>query len=410
MYEKINNFSFDSDVHKGAESGCWDDKKEMCPKKRLGIFQFYDKDGVVGRYIGVYLESMLPYLEELVIVCNGKLSDEGRKSLEKYTGQIYVRDDIGSDGGAHQDIILNILGLDYIREFEELLLFNDTLYAPIGSWQPVFEKMDKTKADFWGLTQERFRWAPPYVQSYFLVFRGNILCSEDFAFFWENLDMETHDPQKIVADFEMNCTWFFEKKGYLWCTYSSCNDKRIFHEPYFFLAEEKLPVLKTRVFSAREDNFITDAEREKVRLYITDNSDYDMGMIVENLRHKEGRDLYHIERQKVEGTTVSKEIIGWQDIVSYASQYVECYLYGNTGISYALRNLLEPGTIKGIVVSDGYEQGGEQNHGIPIYGFSEVENKGEGLIVTLGWRNSKMLKDKILQKFPKAMFRWELED
>lgn len=380
----------------------------MGNKKRLGIFCLYDKDGMVGEYVKVYLQSVLPYLTDLAIVINGELGAEGERSLREFTDQIYMREDKGMDGGAYQDMMMNVLGMDYVRRYEELLLFNDTVYAPVNSWEPIFDKMEKTKADFWGLSQNENKSVPLHMQAYFVIFRSKLLHSEDFEVFWRNLDAGELDKNKVIANFEINLTYYLENRGYSWDTYSQRLDKDIFCNPHVFLAEEKLPIIKTNVFSAWADRYTTDEERRQTELYVKNHSSYNFALIEENLRHKEGRDFYQIKSRVTEAESVCEEEISWKDVVAYASQYREVFLYGNTLRSYIMKNLLQPGQIKGIVVSDEFWQEKQPGPGVPIYKFSEVQNHGEGLIVNLGYRNSKALKEQILGKFPEAIFYWNL--
>lgn len=379
----------------------------MGSRERLGIFCFYDKDGIVGEYVKVYLNSIMPYLKELVIVCNGQLSQEGKQILGKYANQIYIRENIGMDGGAYQDVILNVLGIEYIRQYEELLLFNDTVYAPIGSWEPVFERMKKEQVDFWGLTQGGTERIPPHIQSYFIMFRNKVLHSEDFALFWRDMDVGINDKNKVIANFEINLTYSLEKKGYAWGTYSKCVDKGIYNKPYFFLSQEHLPVLKVTIFLSAGDFCTTDEERKKTELYIKNQSDYDFNMIVDNLRQKEGKDVHTLKCKEPKNIEISERSISWRELLSYSLQYPKCYLYGNTFNADILKNLLGPDKLKGIVVSDAYGEEKNRGMGDQIFRWSEVCNDGEGLIVTVGYRNTKLLKDEILRKFPNAIFYWE---
>lgn len=368
----------------------------MEKEDRLGVFCFYDKNGIVGEYIKAYLDSMLPYLKELVIVCNGKLSAEGNKIFKQYTDKVYVRDNTGFDGGAYQEVILNLLGLDYIRRYKELLLFNDTVYAPIGSWEPVFEKMQKTEVDFWGLTQHYLPSIPRHIQSYFIMFRENILQSAVFEQFWRKFT-PSDNKYKTVADFEINMSYFFEKAGFSFQTYSECVEKSVFGDPYFFLSEERLPILKTRIFFTQDDFFITPEERKKIKSYVVEKTDYDFYNIEKNMKRKGGISFFDIEEKH-----------SWQEMVAYAAEYSACYIYGNTLKSCVLRNLLKPDQIKGILVSDTYGEETNLQDSVKIYKFSEVENRGEGLIVTLGYKNSKALKEEIMAKFPNAIFYWNV--
>ena len=44
--------------------------------RRIGIFVFFDADGIVDRYIPYMLTDLMKNLERLVIVVNGKITDE----------------------------------------------------------------------------------------------------------------------------------------------------------------------------------------------------------------------------------------------------------------------------------------------------------------------------------------------
>ena len=60
--------------------------------KRLGIF--YDKQGIVDRFVPYFLDDLCKNLTKLIIICNGKLNDEGKEILSKY-GEVIVRENKG---------------------------------------------------------------------------------------------------------------------------------------------------------------------------------------------------------------------------------------------------------------------------------------------------------------------------
>ena len=65
--------------------------------KRLGIFFFYEKNGDVDDFITYYLADLNKNLTELVVVCNGKLSEQGRAAFSQFTDNIIVRENKGLD-------------------------------------------------------------------------------------------------------------------------------------------------------------------------------------------------------------------------------------------------------------------------------------------------------------------------
>ena len=47
--------------------------------KRLAIFFFYDRGGIVDSYVPYLLEDLKKNVSEIFVVCNGKLKEEGKK-------------------------------------------------------------------------------------------------------------------------------------------------------------------------------------------------------------------------------------------------------------------------------------------------------------------------------------------
>ena len=49
-------------------------------KRRLGIFLFYDADGVVDDYVTFLLADLRRVLTELIVIVNGVVQDEGQEA------------------------------------------------------------------------------------------------------------------------------------------------------------------------------------------------------------------------------------------------------------------------------------------------------------------------------------------
>ena len=70
--------------------------------KRLGIFFFFEKNGYVDDFIPYYLRDLNKNLSELVVVCNGTLSEQGRAAFSEFTDHIIVRENKGLDVWAYK--------------------------------------------------------------------------------------------------------------------------------------------------------------------------------------------------------------------------------------------------------------------------------------------------------------------
>lgn len=76
-----------------------------------------------------------------------------------------------------------LLALPSLFEAGELTLCNDSVFAPVGSYAPVYGEMAGVSCDFWGLTScfERI----PHLSSYHLVFREKALRHPAFRAFMQ---------------------------------------------------------------------------------------------------------------------------------------------------------------------------------------------------------------------------------
>lgn len=255
--------------------------------RRLGIFQMNDSDGIVDDYILFLLKDIRPNLSELVIVVNGTLQSTEEKKLFEYTNKIFYRKNEGFDAGAYKQVIIEYLGLKYIREFSELLIFNDTFFGPFYPFHFVFEKMGNKEVDFWGITlhgeyKRKGNYMPEHIQSYFLVIRREMLKSIYFEEFWRSLK-DIKNFRQLVDEFETSFTVFFSNHGFRYAAYVEDDDlnsepdhnyNHYAYIPYTLLDKYSMPILKRKDFSIRD----TDELKKSIE-WIDKNTDYDIGLI-----------------------------------------------------------------------------------------------------------------------------------
>ena len=218
--------------------------------KRLGIFCTYDSEGIIDDYIIFLLQEMKKNLSHLAVICNGKLTPEGKHRLEEVTDDVIVRENVGFDIEAWRKGIL----LKNLSDYDELVLFNSSFYGPLYPFSEVFEKMDAEKpdADFWGLTIHgqmpddlkmcSYGYIPEHIQSYFLVIRKKMMHSYEFLEYWQNLKTPKNFQEAIRLN-EVCFTKVFFDKGFNYAVYcdtreweKSC-DTKINH---YLLSTEKL--------------------------------------------------------------------------------------------------------------------------------------------------------------------------
>ncbi len=270
--------------------------------KRLMIYFFYDKEGIVDDYIPYFLKSFKPYCEEIICVANGNLTDKSKTKLEKYSEKVLIRENIGFDSGAYKYAISQI-GYEKIKKYDELILANFTMFGPIFSPQEIFNEMEKRDCDFWGITKfptiENKTIAQidvkEHLQSYFLAYKKNILCSDCFKNFWETLQI-AKSYQEAVAFFELRNTSYFEENGYKSDCYVNFDKyaERIKDKIYFYytmqqVKEDRMPFIKKKLFYLGGNSFPQAIEGGTPKLleYIKENTDYDINLIIQSM-HRTG--------------------------------------------------------------------------------------------------------------------------
>ncbi|OKP85719.1 rhamnan synthesis protein F [Paenibacillus sp. P32E] len=269
--------------------------------KRAAVFLFYDTDGIVDDYITVMLEDLKKNIDRLIIVCNGKLSVEGRRKFEELTDDIVVRENKGFDVWAYKEGI-EYLGWDNIAKYDELVLINYTMFGPFYPFKEMFDDMGKRDIDFWGITKHygskddwtgglmKYGYIPDFIQSFFIVMRKRMLNSFEFKRYWDNM-RPIGSYIESMAYHEGIFTKDFSDSGFTWDVYIDTDDlKEHTQAPTTYapleLLKRRCPIVKRKVFFDYYD-FYLQYNTGEVGLetydYIRENLDYNVDLIWDNI-------------------------------------------------------------------------------------------------------------------------------
>lgn len=194
------------------------------PKPRRALaFLLYDPEGLCDQSTLRTLEGFRPFIEHLLVVSNGALQRESRDAVAAIADDVIERDNVGFDVGAYRDALSHI-GWDALAEFDELLMVNYTFFGPVGSFEPVLDRMWEEPVDLWGITDHPSvtpdpitgkGTMPAHLQSFWLGVRNPILKDNAFRRFWLDLpDPNTYE--QVIANFETRFTQHFARLGFKW--------------------------------------------------------------------------------------------------------------------------------------------------------------------------------------------------
>lgn len=277
----------------------------MIKRNSLAILVVFAEIEKLDHYIFFLAKQIGLTVQRMVITVNGKLNGESVKKLESCTDDIFIRENKGFDCGAYKDTLENYIGWNEVRKYDELILLNDSSYGPIYPLAPIFEKMDKRKLDFWGITEQTPIRAgnyslvllPYHVQTYFVVIGKRMLHSEDFSDFWKHVTL-SDEYDDTVANFELRFTDYFNSRGYMSGAYvdskafcKSVDEMQayVFMDSYYLIAEHGCPFVKKKVFLYPHKLVLSSNAGEtayKTLEYIAQHTDYDEDLIWQHLIRK----------------------------------------------------------------------------------------------------------------------------
>jgi rhamnosyltransferase len=182
--------------------------------RRLFIFAHFDRDDIIDPYVIHYI-SALSQLGTVIFVSTSQLSSVEIAKLSPYTIQAISRPNFGYDFMSWQR------GLMLVENpclYDEIIICNDSVYAPIYPLHEMFEVMEASGAAYWGVTSNSE--IAPHIQSYFMAFRRPVLERKEFWQFWDSVSVQP-SKRAVIEAYEIGLSFVLVKLGLASATYFS---------------------------------------------------------------------------------------------------------------------------------------------------------------------------------------------
>jgi len=200
-------------VHPGAEEPVFDSGHEIAASvsfknsgfqgRRVAVMAHFDPDGLFDPYLSPYLRHLREIGFHLVVASADKVVFDGE--TKGLLSACITRSEAGYDFTSWRAAFQCCPDL---FEAEELVLCNDSVLAPLNSFQPIHEMMDSRNFDFWGLCESREK--TPHIQSYYLVFKRRAIASPQFREFFSSV--ASRDRAEAIKA-ELGLAWFLARGG-----------------------------------------------------------------------------------------------------------------------------------------------------------------------------------------------------
>ena len=276
-------------------------KLEKDNRNRCFIVLYFDKDGLVDRYMTNMLRSIREDAAYILTVVNGFLTEEAGMQLSACCDRVLYRPNTGFDVAGYREGIFD-MGFHELSKYDELVLMNYTFFGPLDSFEEMFREMNVRDLDFWGITEHYalkvdpygvipYGYLPEHLNSHFIALRRDFFMS----FSYRDFIMNMKNPDSYVdsiACYEAVFTKYFADLGYKWEAYVDSGDYEEYSQAPFayhaaeLIRDKKCPILKRRnFFSDYKINLQNNAGESQVCAYeaVLACTSYDPALMWENV-------------------------------------------------------------------------------------------------------------------------------
>ena len=260
--------------------------------KKALVYVIFESEARLQEYKLRFLQALAPLVDDVIVVVNGQLHDDDINTLEAY-GKVLTRDNKGYDTAAFREGIF-AFGKDKLKDYDQLLLVNDTNIGPMRDLSQIFQEMADKQLDFWGISfgeeqedvtrENPYGYIPKHLQSYFLVIEKLMLNDDAFYEYWAHLT-DTDSRDKAIGRHETRFTKHFADLGYRFdAVVQEYEDSAIYIHPLKMLKAGSPLVKYTALKNYDEDQFLwqgldRDSEVPDLLEFVVEETDYPVSIL-----------------------------------------------------------------------------------------------------------------------------------
>lgn len=260
--------------------------------KKALVYVIFESEVRLQEYKLRFLQALAPLVDDVIVVVNGQLHVDDVNNLEHY-GQVLTRDNKGYDTAAFREGIF-AFGKDKLKDYDQLLLVNDTNIGPMRDLSQVFQEMADKQLDFWGISfgeeqedvtrENPYGYIPKHLQSYFLVIEKLMLNDDEFYEYWTHLT-DTDSRDKAIGRHETRFTKHFADLGYRFdAVVQEYEDSAMYIHPLKMLKAGSPLVKYTALKNYDEDQFLwqgldRDSEVPDLLKFVAEETDYPVSIL-----------------------------------------------------------------------------------------------------------------------------------
>lgn len=229
------------------------------------FYVHYNKNSDLHAHVAYHLEKLRPLFKRVVLISNSSLSSEHISRLSVFVDDFFERANIGFDFYAWKEA-LDREGHARLTEYDSVTLMNDTWFGPLFDMGEAYDRMLADTCSFWGMINHRSKEEvipelgtniPEHIQSFFLVFKREVVNSPSWCAFWEGVECETN-VFRVIAKYEVQltkilCEAGFKYKVLLDTLQLDLAPEELSYVPAEYCINNHLPILKIKALLQHKD-------------------------------------------------------------------------------------------------------------------------------------------------------------
>ncbi|MBR1545048.1 MAG: hypothetical protein IJ638_03850 [Alphaproteobacteria bacterium] len=218
---------------------------------RVAVFASFSSNGKIADYVVYYLKGLKKVCDAIIFIADNPILPKEMEKIKDLV--IYAKFDRHEeyDFGSYKR------GYEYAKQSgildkcDELVLCNDSCYGPVYPFENMFNKMDKSGCDFWGVcANTEFCY---HLQSYFFAFKKNVFKSNVFDKFMVSIKGEK-GVQRVIQKYETTFTKTLLNAGFKCDSFIQYKSENYYPYDYnlnvtkfpLYLMKHKCPLLKVK--------------------------------------------------------------------------------------------------------------------------------------------------------------------
>ena len=257
---------------------------------RVVVFAHFDANENIRDYVVYYLKELKKISSKIIFVSDGNIKANEKQKIVDICDYIEAKKHSEYDFGSYKRGYLYLKNNNMLDSIDELIFANDSCYAPMYPFTDMFNKMEKEKCDFWGITKNNFDIdgnRNEHLQSYFLAFKNNVFNSEIFFDFMNNVKPE-EDKFDVVRKYEQGLSKLLSDNQYTYKFYAQDYNIKSPHILAWkeLLINDKSPLLKANVIRLKEYRMAFPFNWEKL---VKKYTNYPIELIFDDLKYNKSK-------------------------------------------------------------------------------------------------------------------------